>query len=66
MVAFLARRSEQYLDGRHQGEISNEDDAQLSGHVLHDGPALVTQTWTAEEDDGLLVGQEEEGDEFVW
>lgn len=29
-----------YLDGGHQGEVANEDDAQLCGHVLHDGPAL--------------------------
>lgn len=55
----LGRRTGRYLDGRHQGEISDEDDAQLSGHVLHDGPALVTQAWTGEEEAGLLVGGEE-------
>lgn len=42
----------QYLDGRYQSEIPNEDDAQLSGHVLHDGPALVTQTWTGGRGEG--------------
>lgn len=31
-----------YLNGRDQGEVSNQDDDQLSGHVLHDGPALTT------------------------
>lgn len=66
MVALIRRRSAQYLDGRHQGEISDEDDAQLSGHVLHDGPALVAQTWTGEEEEGLLAGEKDEGDWFVW
>lgn len=62
----LGRRTGRYLDGRHQGEISDEDDAQLSGHVLHDGPALVTQAWTGEEEAGLLVGGEERvGGEFM-
>lgn len=37
-----------YLDSWHQSEISNEDDAQLSGHVLHDRPALITQAWGEE------------------
>lgn len=32
-----------YLDGGHQGEVANEDDAQLRGHVLHDGPALTAE-----------------------
>lgn len=32
-----------HLDGRHEGEVANEDDAQLCGHVLHDGPALTAQ-----------------------
>ena len=32
-----------HLDGRHEGEVANEDDAQLCGHVLHDGPALAAQ-----------------------
>lgn len=31
------------LDSWHQSEISNQDDAQLSGHVLHDRPALITK-----------------------
>lgn len=30
-----------YLDGRHKGKVANENDAQLCGHVLHDGPALI-------------------------
>lgn len=34
-----------YLDSWHQSEISNEDDAQFSGHVLHDRPALITKAW---------------------
>lgn len=55
-----------YLDGRHQGEVSDEDDAQLGCHVLHDGPALITQTWTGDQDVGLLVGKKEEGDQFMW
>lgn len=33
-----------YLDGGHESEIANEDDAQLCGHVLHDGPALAAET----------------------
>lgn len=34
-----------YLDSWHQSEISNEDDAKFSGHVLHDRPALITKAW---------------------
>lgn len=34
-----------YLDSWHQSEISNEYDAQFSGHVLHDRPALITKAW---------------------
>lgn len=34
-----------YLDSWHQSEISNEDDAQFSGHVLHYRPALITKAW---------------------
>lgn len=33
-----------YLDSWDQREISNEDDAEFSGHVLHDRPALITKT----------------------
>lgn len=32
-----------HLDGGHKGEVADEDDAQLRGHVLHDGPALTAQ-----------------------
>lgn len=34
----------QYLDGGHQGEVPDKDDAKLRSHVLHDGPALIAQT----------------------
>lgn len=32
-----------YLDRWHKSKISNEDDAQLCGHVLHDRPTLITE-----------------------
>lgn len=34
-----------YLDSWHKSEISNEDNTQLSGHILHDRPALITKAW---------------------
>lgn len=34
-----------YLNGWDKGEVSNQDNPQLGGHVLHDGPALVAQSW---------------------
>lgn len=41
--AILAK--ETYLNGRDQGEVANENNAQFSGHVLHDRPAFITETW---------------------
>ena len=32
-----------YLDGRHEGKESEEDDEQLSAQVLGDVPALLAQ-----------------------
>lgn len=34
-----------YLDGGHESEVANEDNAQLCGHILHDGPALAAEAY---------------------
>lgn len=47
----------QYLDSWNQGKISNQDDAQLSGHVLHDRPALITKTCTHMRETGICDGR---------
>lgn len=47
----------QYLDSWNQGKISNQDDAQLSGHVLHDRPALITKTCTQTRETRICDGR---------
>lgn len=55
-----------HLDGRHEGEVANEDDAQLCGHVLHDGPALAAQAWWGGGDNNRATGQHVTSVRCMW
>lgn len=50
------RASGPYLDSGHESEVADENDAQLCGHVLHDGPALAAQACGRQQGRGASTG----------